>query len=301
MVQQPGTATGLTPAMTAKQREAARVFNQEGIDDRFVSALPGDTQIYMGDEYEQWRTDPYIDYEYDTFSGREESRKSYGYDGMFNVDEAKGKFWTLDDTQRNRYLDSIRQGMPPNSKGEKDLPNETDLKRLWDNDVIGAAAMSKATGTRISPFEFRKRISERDIEKGNTVGSGGGSIAYQGPTTTIQNNSDVSLSDASQSRNFLETAMTNYLGRRPKEGEYEQFLASLNRQQEVSPTTRRTVSKSSGRSLGDAKTKIRSNSTGNTGLDENQFAKEYAKSRPDYAETTLNTNGKNLIMKALGG
>ena len=95
--------------------------------------------------------------------------------------------------------------------------------------------------------------------------------------------------------------MTGYLGRRPKEGEYEQFLASLNRQQESSPTTRRTVSKSSGNSLGDAKTKINSSSTGSTGLDEQQFAKEYAKSRSDYAETTLDTNGKNLIMQALGG
>jgi hypothetical protein len=300
MVQQPGTSSVQSGTFSTAQQIAARQFGQTGMYAQSLSSLPGDTQIYMGDEYDQSLTDPYKDFEFDSFAGREESLKNYGSDGMFNVDEAKGKFWTLDETQRNRYLDSIRKVMAPDSKGEKRLPNETDIKRIWDNDVIGASAMTKATGEKISPFEFRSRISDLEVSKGNTMGSGGSS-AYQGPTTTIQNNSEVSLSDPSQSRSFLETAMTGYLGRRPKEGEYEQFLASLNKQQESSPTTRRTVSKSSGNSLGDAKTKINSSSTGSTGLDEQQFAKEYAKSRSDYAETTLDTNGKNLIMQALGG
>ena len=307
--QTPGTGSMFSGGMSAAQQNANNLLNQGGaFYGGSNAALPTDGQVWMGSEYTTSDEDFFADnpdlqgdpMDLPSFNRRENFPQQYGSDGKYAVSEGQEMYWSLDDTQRQQFYDAYKAGVRPDSDGNINLPDESSMKRAWDSAVVGASAMTKQTGKLTSPFDFQLMMGRREQQKGNTT-RGSGSGAYMGPTTTIQNTSEGITSSASQSRNFLENAMTNYLGRRPKEGEYEQFLKSLNYQQEENPATRRTVTKSSGRSLGDAKTKIRSNTTGDSGLDDSQIAKEYAKSRPDYAETTLNTRGKSLIMEAFGG
>ena len=225
-----------------------------------------------------------------------------GSNGIVSTEQAQGMFFGMPENAQKRYTDSYIAGQPLDRDGNVRLPSQKEIKDAWDNDVVSAAALSKATGQAMSPFNMRLMTNDRNesyLAQLNSAGSGSG--AYMGPTRTVENRTNVNLSDPSQSRSLLESAMTQYLGRRPRDDERNEFIKSLNYQQTNNPQTSRTVTKSSGRSLGDANRKVSSDSVNSSGLDSRQIAKEYAMSRSDFAETQMATNGKKMVMNILSG
>jgi len=186
---------------------------------------------------------------------------------LYPVDVAAGAMWfDMDDDEYLAWSDEVSKSLGWNV--QKD-PNR--LKSAYTDAVLGAAAYQKDTGRDVSPFEYvqmqnarRERLGLLPAQKG----AGGGS-------STV-----VALSNAGDARVLVDGALTQYLGRAATEEESNEFLKLLNSQERANPQVR-TPSSSSG------------------GVNREQIAKEFGRSRDDAAEFMANTQYMDWFMNKI--
>lgn len=201
-----------------------------------------------------------------------ESREWYNpYDNALTYDQvsptaAKATYAAMRPDERRmltRYFNSVGKKLGYTSK-----------KTFW-NDFVQAQINS--TG---SPWDLmaEQEYAYRGIKGDRKPGP------YTGPvrTTTID------LSSESGARRLVDDALGQYLGRRATEDEAAKFYAALTKAQTENPSTAVVQGGQATQSA------VRQE-----GLDSQEFAREYARSRDDFAERQTTVNVKNLIATAL--
>jgi hypothetical protein len=145
------------------------------------------------------------------------------------------------------------------------------------------AFVDAATNTEYTPWELMsstmrdaKGLKEAAEKNGRSVG---------GPFQSTY----VNLASESGARKLVDDALGQYLGRRATEDEAAQFYQALLKEQKANPQV--TSGYSNGRGSESA---VRQE-----GLDPTQYARDFARSREDYAETQTQTVVKGLITQAI--
>jgi hypothetical protein len=252
--------------LNAYEQELAGLAGIGGINGIPIAT---DSLVYMGPDY--------------VVPGRRQPKRGIvgGSNGMFTTDEAMKLWLTFDPQQTKRFDDAYERYTGTRPQGASGLA-------AWQQMVGQAGILSKALGRPVDPFETVELLADRSPAK-ERAGSGG-------PTTTFSRTESVNLTEPGQARSFLDSALGGYLGRMPTQKEYASFLKALNMGQEESPTITEQTVRSSG---GGSTQTVRSNVKTTGGFDERQFATEYAKSRPEYAETQLSTTGLQAFLDLL--
>lgn len=249
--------------------EAQLLAQRVGVTGAYGFPAVDDTMIFLGEDY--------------VTPGRRQPKKGIvgGNNGMLTVDEANAEWVRLDPQQAKRFDDAIEKYTGKRQDGASGL-------YWWEQMVKQSGALSSALGRPVSVFETAEMLAERSPA---TPSGGGG-----GPTTTFYRDEQVNLTNPMTARSILDNTLGNYLGRMPTQKEYKTFLQALNMGEEASPiVSERTTRTSGGTSTQSVST------TGRTegGFDQRQFATEYAKSRPEYAETQLSTTGLQAFLDLL--
>lgn len=134
-------------------------------------------------------------------------------------------------------------------------------------------------------------------KSGSGSGSGGAGGGYSGPVTSKSKQTSVNLTDPTSARGLVDAAMTQYLGRRPTQKEYANFLQQLNSMEEKNPsvTTQTSVTTPG---VGSSSTVAKSKTTG--GSNAQQYAVEYARGQEGAAEYTAATTVADAFISLLG-
>lgn len=144
-------------------------------------------------------------------------------------------------------------------------------KSLW-NDVVEASADSNLT-----PWQVLEQMSA-DVKSGAVIaqpGDGrGGPRAFNNQTVNLTNPEDAQV--------LVQNALTQYLGRNATEQELAAFTKALRKEEQASPQIDQGVSSRSGTS--------RVTTGGVSAAQAQDMAKDFAQSRPDYAEFQASTN-----------
>lgn len=125
--------------------------------------------------------------------------------------------------------------------------------------------------------------------------------------TATSTTSQVDLTNRFDAHALLNSALSQYLGRRATDTELKNFRSLLASQEQANPnvssSTRTTTSTAVPNADGTASTSSTSSSTtgGQTsgGVNQQQIAKEYAQSLPGYAETQANTTLMSWLEEAI--
>jgi hypothetical protein len=264
----PGTSQFYNPL----EAQLAQTFGMNGA---FGADTTADTLIYLGDDYADYPGVP-------DYLLKPGSRQSTG---MVTVDNATAEWWSLDNQQKNRFLDAVQGYAGYRPDGEQGFSE-------WKK-IVGYTGMySSSTGKNISPFQFAEMQAERNPAQARAG-------AYTGPTTTSYREENVNLTDPSNARALIDNAIGSYLGRKPSSKEYKTFLQALNATEEANPQISERVTRSSG-SANPASQTVSTKGKSMGGVSGQQFAKEYAKSDEQYAETQLSTTGLQSFLSMLG-
>lgn len=144
-------------------------------------------------------------------------------------------------------------------------------KSLW-NDVVEAAADSGMT-----PWEIMDQMVS-DVKAGNVPDIGGdgsgGPRAFYNKTVNLTNPEDAQI--------LVQNALSQYLGRNATEQELAAFTKALRKEEQASPAIDQGVSGRGGTS--------RVTTGGVSTAQAQEMAKDFAQSRPDYAEFQASTN-----------
>lgn len=186
---------------------------------------------------------------------------------VYPVDVATGAMWAdLDDNEYLAWSAEVSKSLGWDV--QKD-PNR--LKSEYVNTVLGAAAYQKDTGRDVSPFDYLKMQNERRERLGLLKPQGGSGSGYSRV---------VSLSNPQDARVLVDNALTEYLGRAATEEESAQFLKILNAQERANPQVNTPGSQSGG-------------------VNREQIAKEFGRSRDDAAEFMANTQYMDWFMNKI--
>lgn len=159
----------------------------------------------------------------------------------------------------------------------------------WKEATSGLAAYQKATGRDdLDIYTYMDRIAMT-----NPSGGGGGGGAPAPPSKYVT--TTVDITNPSEARSLVEDAIGTYLGRRPTEYEYSNFLSTIKEQDRKNPSKSTQKVKSTGAGGGTQRTKVKQEG----GVDRRQIAKEYARSRYDYAETNVETTAARGFLKLI--
>ena len=143
--QTPGTGSMFSGGMSAAQQNANNLLNQGGaFYGGSNAALPTDGQVWMGSEY--------------TTSDEEFFADSPNLQG----DPMDLPSFNRRENFPQQFYDAYKAGVRPDSDGNINLPDESSMKRAWDNAVVGASAMTKQTGELTSPFDFQLMMGRRE-------------------------------------------------------------------------------------------------------------------------------------------
>lgn len=174
------------------------------------------------------------------------------------------------------------------------------LPSFYEMMVKGAYQIQQSTGLKVTPLEYpeymKQALGEDAFGVRAKAGAGGG---YKGPVTTVSETESINLSDPSTARQFLDSALGQYLGRRPTDTEYQSFTKALNAAQEEAPSITESMTTTTPQGAGRSRVKSRQRTTG--GMSEAQFATEYARSQEGAAETAAGTTGFDVFLEAIGG
>jgi len=204
--------------------------------------------------------------------------------------DAKLRFSSLPNDEYNRLMQSMDRWYGPGRW------QQSWIRGFWGQAVDHAEYRLRSEGVRISPSDAFDELLARAAERGELRGTGG-SGGRRGPTTFVDRQEIVDLTSPSGARAFLETAMEDFLGRRPEKDEYNRFMNALSKQERQAPQiaeTRRTVS-DSGSTQTSSTTGTRSG-----GFTPQQFAREFARAQEGAAETSVSTTGINAFLELLG-
>lgn len=151
---------------------------------------------------------------------------------------------------------------------------------LWQDTVKFVSAYTKATGELITPWQYLEGLAGQ-AEAARAARGGGG--RYMGPVTTQTRERQVNLTNPTEARAFLDSALGEFLGRRPELDEYNNFLKALNIQERGAPRIRESTQTVTPR--GDALREVESDETVSGGFLPQQFAREFARGQEGAAET----------------
>lgn len=151
--------------------------------------------------------------------------------------------------------------------------------------TIGTALQKKLENLAMSNFDGT--LNEWIDENGPLAreDSDGRRSAYNGPVTST----NINLSSPSGAERLLDDSLGNYLGRAATKQEKDAFFKALTSAQVAEPA----VSTRTPQGVAAVTT------VGSTGLDEVEFAKDFAMSQDDYAETQANTTLMDWFGKSI--
>jgi hypothetical protein len=150
----------------------------------------------------------------------------------------------------------------------KSVPSESSLKSLYTDLVTSAAAYNERTSQYISIFDVGRQQNARLAEAG-LIKAAGGDAGVR-----------VNLTNPTDAKMLVDNALQQYLGRDATKEEQAVFYKSLQGQERSNPQVT-TKTSSSG------------------GVNTQEIAKEFAQSRPDYAEYTTDTKFRGYLMSAI--
>lgn len=255
--------------------EAQQLANSMGLSGVFGQPSATDGMVYLGPNYDLTKNIPVA------------LRKPGASNGMVTVDEAKARYVSMNAQEVKRFDNAIER-----LTGKK--PTGLNNQYYWEQMIDQAGVYSNATGKPISPWDVAEMLADR-----SPAASGAGVGGYSGPTTTTYKDENVNFTNPSDARSLVDNAIGSYLGRKPSSKEYKTFLRALNATEEANPQISERVTKSSG--SGDPANQTVSNKgTSMSQVSGQQFAKEFAKSDEQYAETQLSTTGLQSFLSMLG-
>lgn len=130
-----------------------------------------------------------------------------------------------------------------------------------------------ATGNKAADFEDIMKSMAKGWAMGGADKTGGGDKDL--PPTRTETREDPNLSNPTEAARFLDEALKNKLGRAPTKAEKATWLAALNAEQGSNPVTTSTVYSDPNQDTG---TYEHAKTTHSGGVDNAQFADDYAKS-----------------------
>ena len=160
----------------------------------------------------------------------------------------------------------------------------------WKEATSGLAAYQKATNRNdLDIYTYMDRLAMTSP----SGGGGGGAPAPPSKYVTTQ----VDITNPSEARSLVEDAVGTYLGRRPTDYEFSNFLSTIKEVDRKNPTKSTQKVKSTGAGGGTQRTNVKQEG----GVDRRQIAKEYARSRYDFAETNVETTASQGFLKLING
>ena len=149
------------------------------------------------------------------------------------------------------------------------VPSLSELKTLYTSLVTTAGAMQRSTQQYVSIFDIGRQQNTRLADAGLLKHAGSGGVS-----------SRVNLTNPTDAKVLVDNALQQYLGRDATKEEQSAFYKALQGQERINPTVSTQASTSGG-------------------LNTQEVAKEYAQSRPDYAEYTTDTKFRTYLMSAI--
>ena len=219
-----------------------------------------------------------------------------GSDGFVNLGPGYGRNTPLDQAQAEfvRMRPEERALWSQKTVNVKGYKNPTGGQEMstWNEATRGLAAYQKATGDSSMDIWTYMDL----IAAGRAGGSGGGGGGAPAPPSKVVTK-QIDITNPTEARNMVESAIGGYLGRNPTDYEYEQFLKTIQKADRKNPTISTQKVVSTGAGGGTQKTNVKQEG----GVDKAQVAKEYAKSRDDYAETNVETSAAQALLKFIKG
>ncbi len=182
--------------------------------------------------------------------------------------------------------------------GYENVP-QVNMDSFLSTTVRNAYAVQQTTGLLVDPLSYWDYYKTtggpglKDFGAADAAGGAGGG-GGGGPRTTRSVSESVNLADPSTARGLIDATISQYLGRNPTDTEYANFTAALNAAQKKNPSITQSVTTS-----GVGTSSSRSVTKG--GMDEAQFAREYAQSQEGVAELSAATTGLDSFIDAIGG
>lgn len=170
---------------------------------------------------------------------------------------------------------------------EGDSRSLDSLDKYWRLAVDSAAAFA-TVGRQVTPWQAMRMIAgdEEAIRKRTGGGDGGSG----GPRTVRQRT--FNLTSPQDAKGLINNVLTQHLGRRPTEEEYEAFTATLNAAERANPTTTIVNYDEDGNST--------STTTGGlTAAGASTLLEDEARALPDYAETQAAMFYANVLFGSL--
>lgn len=188
------------------------------------------------------------------------------YDNLqTGISQAQAYYLTMTNDERERlqnYYDAFGK-----------IYGYTKPKSLW-NDIVEASA-----DKGITPWQALEQI-DADVKAGAVVPQAAAGSGTGGPRAF--NNQTVNLTNPEDAQILVQNALSQYLGRNATEEELAAFTKALRKEEQASPQIDQGVSSRSGTS--------RVTTGGVSAAQAQEMAKDFAQSRPDYAEFQASTN-----------
>ena len=177
----------------------------------------------------------------------------------------------------------------------------TQIGDLWSKGVALSHNATRLQGQRLTPLNaLEQMVLSGNIDgiKGTAGGGagGGGAGAYKGPVTTTSDATSSRLTNPSSARGIMNSALQTYLGRDAMPQEQQAFLAALNAEESANPTMTHQVVTTT--PVGHNQTVKQADQT-TGGVDQTQFAEEWARAQPGSAEYQAAGRYMDLFVKSL--
>ena len=145
-------------------------------------------------------------------------------------------------------------------------------RSMWNMFVVASAETGE------TPWQLMEAASSGSIKPPEDSGGSGGPFR----------NVYVDLTSETVARRLVDDTLGSYLGRRATEKEAAAFYETLTKAQRNNPTVVQGYAGEGGQSS------VKTNT-----VDQQQLARDFARTRSDYAETTTQTTVKSLIERAI--
>lgn len=179
------------------------------------------------------------------------------------------EFWyQMDDFMFNEWTSEVQRGLTYDVGR-----NPAVLQQEWDRYTLAAGNYNKSTGKDISPIEFLRMQNDRLERIGKLPKQGGGG----GGSSSV-----VNLTNPTDARTLVDNALAGYLGRAATTEEADQFLSVLNQQERANPINTTKSSRSGG-------------------VNQQQIAKDFARSQEGAAEFMADTQYMDWFMNKITG
>lgn len=183
--------------------------------------------------------------------------------------------------------------------GGQNAPDPSTAEWAWGNAVrYAAAANARDPSLKMSPWDVLEKWAKDG--KGGGGGSGGNGSGGGGPRTISQTNYSKSVQkvSVSQAKGLINQALQSLNGRRYSKAEVEKFIEQFNAASAADPQI--TKSKTTTHiSAGGGSQSSSTSSVSSGGIDPQQQAEDFARSRPDYAEFQTAVPLMDAFMQAI--